>query len=93
MLDHYAAQKRKRHVSSSRESDATPVPSVDLGQPVTKDQPAADVSLGDRAITILGSPELGPTIGSDLEQCKSNEDDPAPRALQIILPSDQGEGS
>ena len=37
LLDRYTARKRKRKVSSSEESDAAPVPSVDLGQPVTKD--------------------------------------------------------
>ena len=93
MLDRYAARKRKWQVSPSGESDAAPVPSVDLGQPVTKDQPAADGSSGNRAITIPGSLELGPTIGSEPERSVSNEDDPAPRALQIIPPSDQGEGS
>ena len=37
LLDRYTAHKRKRQVSSSGESDAAPVPSADLGQPVTKD--------------------------------------------------------
>ena len=83
LLDRYAARKRKRQVSSSGESDAAPIPS--------KDQPAADGSSGDRAIMIPD--ELGPTIGSEPERPESNEDDPAPRALQIIPPSDQGEGS
>ena len=59
LLDRYAARKRKRQVSSSGESDVAPVQSVDLSQPVTKDQSAADGSSGDRAITIPGSPELG----------------------------------
>ena len=68
LLDRYAARKRKRQVSSSGESDAAPVPS--------KDQPAADGSSGDRAITILDSPELGPIIGSEPERPESNEDDP-----------------
>ena len=85
LLDRYAARKRKQQVSSSGESDAAPVPS--------KDQPATYGSSGDRAITIPGSPELGPTIGSEPERSESNEDDPAPRSLQIIPPSDQGEGS
>ena len=93
LLDRYVARKRKRQVSSSRESDAALVPSIDLGQPITKDQPAADGSSGDRAITIPDSPELGPKIGSEPERSESNKDDPAPRALQIIPPSDQGEGS
>ena len=85
LLNRYAARKRKQQVSSSGESDAAPVPS--------KDQPAADGSSGDRAITIPGSPESGLAIRSEPERFESNEDDPAPRALQIILPSDQGEGS
>ena len=85
LLDRYAARKRKLQVSSSGELDAAPVPS--------KDQPAADGSSGDQAIMIPDSPELGPTIGSELERFESNEDDPAPQALQIIPPSDQCEGS
>ena len=40
--------------------------------------PVPDGSSGDRAITIPGSPELGPTIGSEPERSESNEDDPAP---------------
>ena len=60
LLDRYAARKRKRQVSSSGESDAAPVPS--------KDKPAADGSSGDRVITIPGSPELRPTIGSKPER-------------------------
>ena len=31
LLDRYAASKRKRQVSSSGESDASPIPSADLG--------------------------------------------------------------
>ena len=64
-----------------------------MSQPTTEDLSAADGSLGDRAITILGSPELGPIVGPGPDQSELNEDDPAPRALQIIPPSDQGEGS
>ena len=93
LLDRYAARKRKRQVSSSGESDVAPVPSADLGQPVTKDQSPADGSSGDRAITIPGSLELEPSIGLEQDQSESNEDDPAPRALQIIPPSYPGEGS
>ena len=93
LLDRYAARKRKRQVSSSGESDAAPVQSAGLSQPVTKDQSAADGSSGNRAITIPGSPELVPTNGPEPNRSKSNEDDPASRALQIIPPSDQGEGS
>ena len=94
LLDRYAARKRKRQVSSSGESDAAPVQSVELCQPATNDQSAANVSSGDRPITIPGSPELGPTIGPEQDGAgpsESNEGDPAPRALQVIPSSDQGE--
>ena len=79
LLDRYAARKRKQQVSSSGESDATPVQSADLSQPATKDQSAADCSSGDWEITILGSPELGPTVEPGPDQSESNKDDPAPR--------------
>ena len=87
-LDRYAVWKRKRQVSLSGESDTAPVQSADLGQPATKDQSAADGSSGDRAITIPVSPELGPSVGPGPDQSELNEDDPAPRGLQIISPSD-----
>ena len=93
LLDRYAARKRKRQVSSSGESDAAPVQSADPGQPAAKDQSAADGSSGDRVITIPASLELGPTIGSEQDRSESNEDDPALRVIQIIPPSEQGEGS
>ena len=93
LLDQYVARKRKRQVSSSGESDAAPIQSADLSQQATKDQSAVDGSSGDQAITIPRSPELRPTIGLGPDQSESNEDDPAPRALQIIPPLDQGEGS
>ena len=64
-----------------------------MSQPTTEDQSAADGSSGDRAITIPGSPELGPIVRPRPDQSELNEDDPAPRALQIIPPLDQGEGS
>ena len=47
LLDPYAARKRKWQVSSSGESDAAPVQSVELSQPATNDQSAADGSSGD----------------------------------------------
>ena len=96
LLDRYAARKRKRQVSSSGDSYTAPVQSAEPSQSATKDQSAADGSSGDRAITIPGSPELGPTIRlepSEAGRSESNEDDPASRALQIIPPSDQCEGS
>ena len=81
LLDRYVARKRKRQVSSSGKSDAAPIQSADLSQPAIKDQFAADGSLGDQAITIPGSPELGPTVRPKPDQSESNEDDPAPLAL------------
>ena len=94
LLDRYAARKRKRQVSSSGESDTAPVQSAEPSQPTTIVQPVGDGSSGDRAITIPGSPKLGPTSGPDHDgasQSESNEGDPAPRALQIIPPLDRGE--
>ena len=94
LLDRYAARKRKRQVSSSGESDAAPVQHAKPSQPATDDEPAADGSSGDRAITIPGSPELGPTSGSKSDgagRLESNVGDPTPRALKVIPPSDQSE--
>ena len=94
LLDRYAARKRKRQVSSSGESNATPVQSAEPSHPATDDKPAADGSSGDRTITIPGSLELGPTGGSESDganRLESNEGDPAPRALQVIPPSNRGE--
>ena len=65
LLDRYAARKRKRQVSSSGDSDAALVRFAKSSQPATDDEPAADRSSGDRAITIHGSPELGPTGGPE----------------------------
>ena len=59
LLDCYAARKRKRQVSSSGESDAVPVQSVEPSQLTADDQPAADGSSGDRAITICDAPNPG----------------------------------
>ena len=67
---------------------------MEPSQPAGDDQPAADGSSGDRAITISGSPELGPTGGVEPDgasRSESNEGDPAPQALQVIPPSDRGE--
>ena len=61
LLDRYAARKRKRKVISSDESDAAPVRTAELSQLTADGQPVADGSLGDQAIIILCSPELGPT--------------------------------
>ena len=65
LLDRYAARKRKRQVSSSGKSEAVPVQSIELSQSDGDDQPAADGSSGDQAITIPGSPELGLTGGEE----------------------------
>ena len=94
LLDRYVARKRKQQVISSSESDLAPIKTTGLSLPATNGQPAADGSSGDRAITIPYSPELGPTSqtessGADLSE--SNEDDPAPSALQVIPPSDRTE--
>ena len=94
LLDRYATRKRKRHVSSSGESDAAPAQSTEPSQPATNDQFAADGSSGDRPITISCSPELGPTIGPEPDgegRSEHNEGDPTPRALQVILPADPSE--
>ena len=93
LLDRYAIRKRKRQVSSSGESDAGPVQSVEPSQSAVDGQPAADESLGDRTITIPSSFELVPTGGPEPDGAgrpESNEGDPAPRALQVIPPSDRG---
>ena len=94
LLDRYAARKRKWQVSSSGESDAAPVQSMEPSQPTGDDQPAADKSSGDRAITIPDSLELGPIGGAEPNgagRSESNEGDSAPQALQVIPPSDRGE--
>ena len=94
LLDRYAAHKRKRQVSSSGKSDPAPVQSAELIQPATGDEPTVDGSSGDRAITIPGSLELGPTGGPEsygVSRSKSNEGDPVLRPLQVIPPSDRGE--
>ena len=95
LLDRYASRKRKWKVSSSGESNAAPVQPAEPSQPAINDQPAADGSSGDLAITIPGSPELEPTIelkSEGADRSYSNEGDLAPQALQVILPSSQDEG-
>ena len=81
LFDRYVTRKRKQQVSSSGESDAAPVQSAEPSQPDGDDQPAADGSSGDWAITILGSLELGPTGGVEpagAGRSEANEGDPAP---------------
>ena len=94
LLDRYAARNRKRQVNSSGESDVALVQSVEPSQPTGDDQPAADRSLRDWAITISSSPELGPTSGAEHDgacRSESNEGDSTPQALQVIPPSNRGE--
>ena len=94
LLDRYAARKRKWQVSSSGKSDAAPVQFAEPSHPATDDEPATDGSSGDRAITILGSPKLGPTGGPESDgvgRSESNEGDPALQGLQVIQHSNQGE--
>ena len=93
LLDRYAARKRKRQVSSSGESDAALVQPAEPSHLAITDQPAADGSSGDQAITIPGSLNLEPAIRPELDgtgRSDSNESDSAPQALQVILPSGQG---
>ena len=65
LLDRYATRKRKRQVSLSGESDAAPFQSAEPSQSANDGEPAADRSSGDWAITIPGSPKLGPTGGPE----------------------------
>ena len=94
LLDRYATSKRKWQVSSSGELDNALVQSAESSQPAANDHPAADGSSGDQVFTIPGSPGLGPVSGAEPDRVgrsESNEGDPAPRALQVILLSDRGE--
>ena len=70
LFDCYAAHKRKRQVSSSGESDTTPVQSVESSESAG-DEPTTDGSSGDREITIPGSPELGLTGGAESDGGRS----------------------
>ena len=92
LFDRYAARKRKRQVSSSVESDAA---LAGPSQPAADDQPTTDESSGDQAIFIPSSPELGlsdQTEPDRVAQSEPNEGDPAPIALQILLPFDRAKG-
>ena len=80
LLDRYAARKRKRRVSSSEESGVVLVRFAELSQPASDDQPAADGSPRDQAITIPDSLELGPMGESEsdgADQSELNVGDPA----------------
>ena len=90
----YAARKRKRQVVSSNELDPAPVHNAGPSLAATDGQLVTDGSSGDQAIIIPCSPELEPTGGAGPDGAgwsESNEGDPAPLALQVIPPLDQGE--
>ena len=79
---------------SSNESDPAPVHTAEPSLPAIDGQPVTNESSGDQAIIIPCSPELEPIGGAKLNRAgrsKSNEGDPAPRALQVIPPLDGGE--
>ena len=79
---------------SNGESDIAPVQTAGPSLPVADGQPTADESSGDQEIIIPCSPEPGPIGLTELDgadQSESNEDDPVPSALQVILPSDRAE--
>ena len=89
LLDHYAARKRKRQLSSGSESDIAPAQTVGLSQP------AAEGGSEGQTIIILGSPKSGPTDQTKsvrVPRLESKEVDPVPSALQVIPPSDRDEG-
>ena len=79
---------------SNGESDTAPVQTAGPSLPVADGQPTADESSGDQEIIIPCSPEPGPiglTESDGVDKSESNEDDPVPSALQVILPSDRAE--
>ena len=79
---------------SSGESDTAHVQTRGLSLPAVDGQPVANGSSRDQVIIISCSPELGLTGQTEQDgasRSKSNEDDPAPAALQVIPPSDQAE--
>ena len=85
LLDHYAAHKRKRQVSSSSESDPA--------QAAGSSQPAAEGGSEMQAIVIPGSPEPGATDQTEpagMARTESKEANPVPSALKVIHPSDEG---
>ena len=89
LLDHYAARKRKRQVSSNSESD------IALAQTVGPSQPAAEGGSKMQVIVIPGSPETGPIDQMEragVSRIESKEADPVSSALQVIPPSDRDEG-
>ena len=95
LLDRYATRKRKRQVSFGGESDTAPAQTMGPSHPAADGQPTADGGSEGQAIIILASPESGPIDQTEqrrVARSESNEDDPAPSALQVIPPSDQAKG-
>ena len=85
LLNHYAARKRKRQVSSSSESDPAQAAGSSL--------PAAEGGSEMQAIVIPGSPEPRATNQmkpSGVARIESKEADPVLSVLQVIHPSDEG---
>ena len=85
VLDLYAARKRKWQVVSSSESDPAQAPGSSL--------PTSEGGLKMQAIVIPGSPEPGVADQAEpagVARIESQETDPAPSALQVIHPSDEG---
>ena len=89
LLDRYAARKRKRQLSSGKDSDIVPA------QAAGPSQPAVEGGSEVQAIIIPGSPESGPTYQTKptgVARIKSKEAVPVPSALQVVPPSDRDEG-
>ena len=80
LLDRYAARKRKRQEDVAREADATP------DQVAGSSWPIAGGSSKERAIIILGSPEMGSNDRLDRGDDILGEAVPALSVLQTILP-------
>ena len=87
LLDHYAACKRKRQLSSNSESNPA--------QAAGSSQPAVEGGSEMQAIVIPGSPEPEPTKQNEpagVARIESKEADPVRSALQVIPHSDQNKG-
>ena len=84
LLDRYTARKRKQQVISSK---------FDPAQAVGCSLPVVEGGSEAQAIVIPGSPEIGETDQTEptgVARTESKEVDPAPSALQVIHPSDEG---
>ena len=78
LLDRHAPQKRRRQLSSYGESDTA------SSQVAGPSQPAIGGGSKEQAITILGSPELGPLDQMEpmgVARIESKEVDPVPSTL------------